>query len=150
MKKLMICVDLNDRSFNLYREQLKNWKWSEWDEIYLIHGFKRQLYTDNFYFTSYPLEDQIGAVVSSVEDVLENFSKDLFKNNFSGRVVSKCLLSGAPKEALKDYAVENDIDDILIGTRGKQGIAGLFTSSFAEYMVRYAPCRIIILRDKEK
>jgi nucleotide-binding universal stress UspA family protein len=120
------------------------------DELHLVHGFQTQVYTDAFYFTSYPSEDQYPEVEKSVEEVLTLVENGTLFSEQKPKVVKKCLISGSPKQDLAEYAQNQKINEMMIGTRGKHGIEGLFSSSFAEYMVRHAPCELIIYReDKE-
>ena len=63
------------------------------------------------------------------------------------KIISKCMLVSFPKESLANYARDNQIDTMVIGTRGKHGISGLFSSSFAEYMIRHASCELRIIRE---
>jgi len=149
MRKVMIAVDLSDHSINLLKEKLTNRVWSDVEEVHFVHGFQLQIYADNFYFSAYPMEDQYEEVEKSVKELLTNLSNDIFKSGDSPKIIHSCLISSAPTNDLCEYASENKVDEMIIGTRGKHGIAGLFTSSFAEYMVRHAPCELHILRCKE-
>lgn len=147
MSKLMICVDITDESINAYKNQLKDFDWNRWDEVHLVHGFETQVYADTFYFASYPLEGQMGDIEKSVSDLLLGLSNEIIAEDYKGKVFGKCLFASSAKVALKEYAEENKIDEMIIETRGKHGIAALFSSSFAEYMVGHAPCRLMILRE---
>lgn len=148
MKKLMICVDVTDESINSYKRQLKEFNWQGWDEIHLVHGFETQVYADTFYFASYPLESQMDDIEKSVEGILSGLAKEVMPEDYSANVIAKCIFSNSSRVSLKEYAEDNKIDEMIIETRGKHGIASLFSSSFAEYMVEHAPCRLMILRDK--
>lgn len=148
MKKVMVAVDLSDHSINLLKDKLSQRDWSGVSEVYLVHGFQLQIYADNFYFTAYPMEDQYEDVKKSVDELLDGLSKEVFKAG-GPKVISECLISSSPAKELADYAGEKKIDEMIIATRAKHGISGLFSSSFAEYMVRHAPCELIVLRAKE-
>lgn len=149
MSKLMICVDVTNESINSFKGQLKNYDWSRWDEVHFVHGFETQVYADTFYFASYPLESQMDDIEKSVATLLQGLSKELIPSDYKGKVIGKCLFANSSKIALKEYAQENSIDEMMIETRGKHGFSGLFSSSFAEYMVGHAPCRLMILREND-
>jgi len=146
MKTVMICVDINQESVQLLEDHLKSWSWDNIDEVHLVHGFKLQVYTDAFYFTSYPMENQYGEVEKSVNQVLEILEKNIFGENPKIKVIKKCIISNSPKKSLSEYAQDCSIDEMIIGTRGKHGVEGFFSSSFAEYMVGHAPCQLKIIR----
>lgn len=45
-----------------------------------------------------------------------------------------------------DYAEKNDIDLIVIGTKGKSGFAKLLMGSVATGVITYAPCPVLVTR----
>ena len=49
-------------------------------------------------------------------------------------------------EAIVNYAVANDIDLIVIGTRGRSGIKRLLLGSVAKGVVQYANCSVLLVR----
>lgn len=147
MRKLMICVDITNESIDTFKGQLEKFEWESWTEVHFVHGFETQVYADTFYFASYPLESQLGDIESSVMTLLEGLAKTLVPDSFNGNVYTKCIFGSSSRLALRDYAEEEKIDEMVIETRGKHGFTGLFSSSFAEYMVGHAPCRLLILRE---
>lgn len=147
MKKIMMCIDLKNESVDLFLKDIKKTDWKDINEVHFVHGFQLQYYADTFYFTSYPLESQYAEIEQSVMQVLrplEDAVKDL---NSEVKSFTKCMIASSPKESLIDYAKKNAINSMVIGTRGKHGIEGLFSSSFAEYMVRHAHCELRIIRE---
>lgn len=53
-------------------------------------------------------------------------------------------------EVILDYAGENDIDLIVMGTHGRRGPARMFLGSVAEEVVRRADCPVLTLRNREE
>lgn len=149
-KKIMVCVDMSDESLELLKLKLKRCNWEECEEVHFVHSFSLQVYTDAFYFITYPLADQYEGVENSVLEVLKDLEKHIFENQKTPKIKYMVKISSTPKETLANYAKEKKIDEMIIGTRGVHGIAGLFSSSFAEYMVRNAPCELRILRAESR
>lgn len=56
------------------------------------------------------------------------------------------LREGAPFGEIVDYATEQDIDLIVMGTHGRTGISHLLIGSVAEKVVRRAPCAVLTIR----
>jgi nucleotide-binding universal stress UspA family protein len=50
---------------------------------------------------------------------------------------------GAAAEAIVDYARENGVDLIVMGTHGRRGVVHLMLGSVAELVVRYASCPVL-------
>jgi nucleotide-binding universal stress UspA family protein len=48
--------------------------------------------------------------------------------------------------AIVDYAEENNIDLIVIGTRGRSGFKKLLLGSVASHVVTYAHCPVLVIK----
>jgi nucleotide-binding universal stress UspA family protein len=59
------------------------------------------------------------------------------------------LASNSPAAAIVEYAEEEDVDLIVIGTHGRGGVAHLLLGSVAERVVRTAPCPVLTVRQTE-
>ena len=59
---------------------------------------------------------------------------------------------GDPAVAIVAYAVENDVDTIVMGTRGKSGFERYLLGSVAEKVVRVSPVPVLTVRigDREE
>lgn len=57
-------------------------------------------------------------------------------------------ISAAP--AILDYASDNDIDLIVMGTHGRRGLGHLLLGSAAEEVVRLSECPVLTVRESEK
>jgi len=55
-----------------------------------------------------------------------------------------------PAHAIVDYAQSQHIDLIVIGTRGRHGLAHVVMGSVAERVVRTAPCPVLTVRNGER
>jgi nucleotide-binding universal stress UspA family protein len=61
--------------------------------------------------------------------------------------VTSRLVQGVPGWAIVD-AVDKDpaIDLVVVGTHGRTGLARVLVGSIAEYIVRHAPCAVLVAR----
>jgi nucleotide-binding universal stress UspA family protein len=55
-----------------------------------------------------------------------------------------------PAHAIVEYAQSEHIDLIVIGTRGRHGLAHVVMGSVAERVVRTAPCPVLTIRNGER
>jgi nucleotide-binding universal stress UspA family protein len=65
------------------------------------------------------------------------------------RAVAVTKTSNGPADAILDYARENGVDLIVMGTHGRSGVAHLFMGSVAERVVRMALCPVLTVRHPE-
>jgi nucleotide-binding universal stress UspA family protein len=55
----------------------------------------------------------------------------------------------SPATALTEYAAQERIDLILMGTHGRRGMSRMLLGSVAERVVREAPCPVLVVRHPE-
>ncbi len=58
---------------------------------------------------------------------------------------TKCL-PGHPAKTIVEYATDEGVDHIVIGSTGKSGVKRLLLGSVAEEVVRRAPCPVTVIR----
>lgn len=57
---------------------------------------------------------------------------------------------GAPIPVIEEYAGEQRIDLIVMGTHGRKGLAHVLLGSVAERLVRTAPCPVLTVRENRE
>ena len=55
-----------------------------------------------------------------------------------------------PTEAITQYAADEHIDLVVVGTHGRRGFSHLVMGSVAEKVVRSAPCPVLTVRQHER
>ena len=71
---------------------------------------------------------------------------ETIKPTVEGVEASYVVESGPPKDRIVEYAIENDIDLIVMGTHGRTGLGRLVMGSVAEAVVRKAECPVLALK----
>ncbi len=74
---------------------------------------------------------------------------DEFEFDSSLKEVEKVVRRGVPFQEIIDYASSEQVDMIVMGTRGRKGVPHLMMGSVAEKVVRLAPCPVLTVK-KEK
>jgi nucleotide-binding universal stress UspA family protein len=60
------------------------------------------------------------------------------------------VTSASPATAILDYAKENGVDLIVMGTHGRGGLAQMLMGSVAERVVRLASCPVLIVHNPKR
>jgi len=68
------------------------------------------------------------------------------KSQMAGVNIETVVLDGKPAAEIVRYAKEQNIDLIVIGTQGKQGIERFLLGSVAETVIRSAHCRVLVVK----
>ena len=72
----------------------------------------------------------------------------LFDSKFSAdgdSALTFAIKIGEPTTEIIDYAEENEIDLVVMPSRGRTGISRFFMGSIAERVIRYAHCPVLVL-----
>jgi nucleotide-binding universal stress UspA family protein len=64
----------------------------------------------------------------------------------AGRYALGVLRQGTPHRAILDYAAENGVDLIVIGTHGRSGARHVALGSVAERVVRFSDVPVLTVR----
>lgn len=80
------------------------------------------------------------------ETVLENATESAADVS---REITTDSAVGRPAKTIVEYVEENDIDHVVIGSHGRDGIARVLLGSVAETVVRRAPVPVTVVRSTE-
>jgi len=83
-------------------------------------------------------------IVGQARDALEDAVQEA---RTAGVTVTSQLVQGVPGWSIVD-AVNKDpaIDLVVVGTHGRTGLVRVLVGSVAEYIVRHAPCAVVVAR----
>lgn len=140
MKKITICVDLNELCFKNLKK-LTGHVLLQGAEVHLIHFFGIQVYTAEFTPFVFPNPDQYPEIEKSTLLALENLEKDL-----NIKAIKSCRFVHSTEEAVVDYLKDNKSDLVIVSTQAKHGLDSFFHSSFTDYLVKYSPCDVFVVR----
>ncbi|SIR74713.1 universal stress protein [Natronorubrum thiooxidans] len=88
---------------------------------------------------------------SSMTDQAEDQAADILESareiaSERGRTVETDVVFGHPAKATISYAEDNDIEQIIVGSRGKGGMKRVLLGSVAETIIRRADCPVTVVR----
>ena len=107
------------------------------DSVYLLYGGEA-------YTAAVPdLQDQVEqGARKRLDALLEHEDRAL-------RIKPVVVAAISPAAAIVDYAVQHQIDLVVLGTHGRGGISHLIMGSVAERVVRTAPCPVLTIHHPE-
>ncbi len=147
MKNIVLCVDLREESLNTLKTVSKKIDMTG-AKIHLVHAFEIQAGVMEFATFVYPTEEQYPEIEKSVMELLGTLQKDLGLSD--DRVEKHCYFAHSKEVAVKDYLDSKKADLVVLATRGKHGLEGFFASSLADYLCKYSPCDVLVLRPHSK
>jgi nucleotide-binding universal stress UspA family protein len=82
-------------------------------------------------------------VKAEAQQILSNYTEGIARK---GIEVETVVREGYPATVIEDEAVRQEVDLIVIGTRGLSGIKHLLLGSTAERVVQKAPCPVLTVK----
>jgi nucleotide-binding universal stress UspA family protein len=144
MKRILIPIDGSECSLNAARYAVKLAK-DENAQIFCIHVIESVPYYG--YVGSPPaierhyedLEEKVQSWFGKVRDIAKNEGISEIKTKTFSTVKSIT-------ESIIDYAANNNMDLIVIGTRGRTGLKRFLMGSVANGVVQHAHCPVLLVR----
>lgn len=143
---LVIALPLEEELLDPFYSWASSFDFKHFDSISFIHIVKKTITPIEFSVIENPTE----ATFLQMKPTLENFLKEeknkIIPKDYLGQIqyiVSKHL---HPDEEMIHFLKELKTKLVVVSTRGKHGLKGLFTSSFTDRMVKFSPCNILVLR----
>ena len=144
--KVLLCADLTEQSLQGLADFANTPYFEKATEIHVIHGFETKVYAGEFYAQYYPSEKQFPEIEKSAIELMKNALEKPFSEKYKDILHYHCLFSPNRKEVVASFAETLKADLIVVATRSLSGLKGIFSFSFAEYMIRHAPCNVLVLK----
>ena len=87
-------------------------------------------------------------LIAEAKHHLANAVRDA--TDLGARRVSSRFVAGLPRDQIVELAADPAIELVVIGTRGRSGIAELRLGSVAAYVVRHAPCSVLAVHEHDR
>ena len=145
MKNIVLCVDLDQTSIDTLKNAHQDIVLKH-NTVHLIHVFPIQIYNSDLIPYVFPIEEQHPAIEASTKTILEKLGADLGieKSN----LMTHCFFARETEERIKEYLISSKADLAVVATRGKHGLSGFLNNSLTDYLCKYSPCDVLVLRPK--
>jgi nucleotide-binding universal stress UspA family protein len=113
--------------------------------LHVVQDVYHASYGSEFYIPEDP--DVQHEVNEAVRKQLDTVVREATEDGMTIR--SALRMSNAPAPTIVQFAKDQNIDLIVMGTRGRKGVAHLLLGSVAEHVVRTAPCPVLTVHHPE-
>lgn len=80
------------------------------------------------------------------EDAEERLEEARTRAEERGTSIRTAIEQGTPERAIAEYAEENDVDHVVIGSHSRSGVSRILLGSVAEDVVKRAPVSVTVVR----
>ncbi len=118
-------------------------------EMHMLHALVLHEDDPNNPLHHFPELDEVIARMN--ESIDKRMDSEIAANQAVVLNIEKVQRRGiSPATVILDYAEENDIDLIVMGTQGRRGLTHFLLGSVAEEVVRLARCPVLTVREKKQ
>jgi nucleotide-binding universal stress UspA family protein len=145
LKKILVPIDFSDDSRKALTYALR-FAEQFGATITLLHVVEPIVYPAESGFVPVEMQTMAASMQTDAKTKLNALARQAIKPPLSGEALVR---TGSPFHEIATLAKKLDMDLIIIGTHGYTGLKHLFLGSTAERVVRYAPCPVLTVRQKE-
>jgi len=145
-KNIVIAIPLEEQLLKPLYHWGEKFDFSDIENIHVIHVVKKNITPLEFGLMESPDEATFKEMIPTFEKFLKEEKSKIVPNSFKGKIFYKITTDFHPEENVINYLKNINADFIVVSTRGKHGFQGLFHSSFTDYMVKFAPCDVFVVR----
>ncbi|MDO9182299.1 MAG: universal stress protein [Bacteriovorax sp.] len=146
MKNIVICADLNQNSLDTLKSLKESLDFND-AILHIVHVFEIHMYNADIVPVIFPTEVQYPEIEQSTISILNKLGSDIGAS--SDKVKTHCFFSHSREEKISDFLKEVNADMVVVATRGKHGVEGFFSSSLADFLSKYSPCDVLVIRPKK-
>ncbi len=142
MKKILVPCDFSDQAVSAFRFALDVARKSV-SEVHLLHVVELPVMHDSMLMPTLSFEATLlKDLTSNAEDrfkkILDEYAKDM-------AVITK-ISFGNTSISIMDYITDEEVELVVMGTKGASGLQELIIGSTAERIVRGAACPVITVK----
>lgn len=143
MKKIVVAMPLDEKLQKNILSDIERIEWLHEDcEIDFVHIFKQENYPYMMPPTIYPDTTQKEEITKTITEIFMGLTKDLTFKLKTFHV----SYDESPKEGMVEYLTKNNANLVISMTKEKHGLKHYFSSTFTEYLIKHAPCNVLVLR----
>ena len=138
--RIMVAVDGSQEAELAFKKALNVAKRNQ-AELLLLHVIDARAFQTMTSFDTMLAEQATDMAKTSLKEYEEMAHKQGVEN------VKTLIEYGSPKTVIAKYIPdEHQIDLILLGATGLNAVERLFIGSVSEYVIRHAPCDVLVVR----
>lgn len=146
IKKILVPVDFSECSSNAL-QYAKEMAESMKSTLYLLHVIEPVVYPVDWGYSQVGFADIEREITETARKEMTSLEASLVNQGFA---VQTAIVPGRAAEIIIEYAAEENVDIISIGTHGRGGIEKFLFGSTTEKVLQKAPCPVLCVRKKEQ
>ena len=146
LKKICVPTDFSDEAHHALRYA-----------VTFAEQFNAQVHLLHIVQDIMPTVPEPGLAILPTEEIIQNLEqgateglRKVLGGEWSNKLdVVRVVRHGVPFHEICQYAKDEEVDLLVLGTHGRSGIAHFLLGSVAERVVRSSPCPVLTIRHPE-
>lgn len=138
-KNILVAVDGSEQSYDALREAIETAQAND-SQLKILYVLNDKLANIPVHLDTMTLYKSVQEHSDYVVDQVQGYLKDTEVNFEIVR------LTGSPKREIINYAKENNIDLIVLGSTGLDAIDRFIIGSTTQYIVNHASCNVMVVK----
>lgn len=149
-QKIVIALPLEETLLGPLHDWGKKFDFSHVESVTFVHVVKKNITPLEFGLIESPDESTYQDMVPTLNNFLKEEARKIIPSDYAGSIHFEVTKDFHPEEELIDILKRLGATLIVVATRGKHGLDGFFHSSFTDYMIKYAPCDVFVVRPESE
>ncbi len=145
-QRIVIAVPLEESLLPQLYEWGSNFDFTHVDEVHLLHVVKKSLTPMEYGLVESPDDFTYNEMVLPLEKFLRVEGQKIVPSDYTGALSYEVTKGFTPEEEVVDILRSFRATLIVVSTRGKHGLDGFFHRSFTDYMIKFSPCDVLVIR----
>lgn len=149
-QNIAIALPLEETLLDPLHDWGKKFDFGHVKSVTFIHVVKKNITPLEFGLIESPDDHTFQDMLPTLTKFMQEEARKILPPEFEGDTHFEITKDFHPEEEVIDVLKKIKASLIVVATRGKHGFEGLFHSSFTDYMVKFAPCDIFVVRPEEE
>ncbi|QAA80520.1 universal stress protein [Aequorivita sp. H23M31] len=147
MRKILIPTDFSENSLNAIKYATELFKHGPC-EIYLLHAFSDAVYEAKIQYDELDFEDLRIRTLKATEESLEVLQIQVLEHSPNPKHCLHCIAEfGMLVDAVNDVVEKENIDVVVMGTKGETGDKKITFGSNTLQVIKYVKCPVLAVPD---
>ena len=145
LRKIIIAMPTEEEFMPSISRWGQEFNWTKC-EVHFVHVIRKNYEVSEMSIAEYPNSEMLKKAKEANLEFFKIKAREILPDKALDNAHFEIFSDASPADKMVEYAKEIDANMIVVASRKKRGLTGLFTSSFADRMLALSPCDILVLR----
>jgi nucleotide-binding universal stress UspA family protein len=149
-QRIVVALPLEDTLLDPLHTWGRKYDFSHVESLTFVHIVKKNITPLEFGLIESPDDETYQDMVPTLSNFLKDEARKILPKDFKGEVRFEVTKDFHPEQELVEILKRLKATLVVVATRGKHGFEGFFHSSFTDYMVKFSPCDVFVVRPEDQ